>query len=403
MKFIQVAIFLGLLILTSCQPDDEIVVNDSDDDIVDINEFINNIQTTAPPNANIISMEELGRLLFWDPILSGEKDVSCATCHHPDFGYADGRDLPIGVGGQGIGAARFDATPDDIGLVGRNAPTIINTAFNGMNNNGFVNPARAPMFWDNRAHGLEEQALLPILSFEEMRGHAFDESVSLDSIVNRLRAIPRYQQLFSQGFNQNNSINSDNIASAIAAFERTITATNSSFDRFQAGDENAMTENAKRGMDRFREVGCIQCHSGPMFSDFELHTLGIPDNPLRSTTDAGAEGTYAFRTPTLRNLNETGPYFHNGVGGDLQEVLRFYRVASGPGPSGPGSPTPAGLNINENVSPNDIDQKVKDLRPINNNDIQSIIAFIQALNDPDFDRRIPTQVPSGLNPGGNIN
>ena len=91
---------------------------------------------------------ELGRLLFWDPVLSGERDVSCATCHHPDFGYADGRALPIGVGGIGLGPARRDGVNDDIGLVQRNSPTIVNTAFNGIDEQGNVNPNQAPMFWD---------------------------------------------------------------------------------------------------------------------------------------------------------------------------------------------------------------------------------------------------------------
>lgn len=391
-------IILGILILSSCQADDNFeIIDDGFNDINDDND--NNDTEDDDPMVNVIMLEELGRLLFWDPILSGEKDISCATCHHPDFGYADGRALPIGVGGRGLGPQRFDAIDDDIGLVGRNSPTIINTAFNGMDENGDFNPKLAPMFWDNRALSLETQALLPLHSFEEMRGHAFDESVTLDSIVTRLILNVGYRNLFTQAFGQNNSINSENIGLAIAAFERTIIATNSPFDRFQAGDEDAMTPDQIIGMDRFEQVGCMECHSGSMFSDFELHVLGVPDSPLLESTDAGADGTYAFRTPTLRNLSETGPFFHNGVAGNLQQVLQFYRTARAPGAGGPGA---GGLNINQNVNPNQIDQDIRDLRPLNNNDIQSIIAFLQALNDPDFDRRIPNQVPSGLNPGGLI-
>lgn len=392
------------LLFTACQPDEDFSFDD--DDVVDINNPNGgnpnggNPNNPGEPGVDQDELEELGRLLFWDPILSGELDVSCATCHHPDFGYADGRALPIGVGGQGLGPARRDVVNDDIGLVGRNSPTVLNTAFNGMRDNGTINPGFAPMFWDNRANGLEEQALGPLHSFEEMRGHAFSEEVALDSIIARLRTNTEYQQLFALAYGEANSITSDNIATAIAAFERTIVATNSPFDQFQAGNENAMTQQQIRGMDRFRQIGCDDCHSGPMFSDWELHVLGVPDSPLLPNTDAGANGTYAFRTPTLRNLSETGPYFHNGTAMDLQEVMIFYRNArgNGGGPGGPGG----GLDVNPNVAPNDLAQDLRNLGNFNNNDIQDIIAFIEALNDPDFDRRIPNRVPSGLNPGGNI-
>ena len=163
-----------------------------------------------------------------------------------------------------------------------------------------------------------------------------------------------------------------------------------------------MTQQQIRGMDRFRQIGCDDCHGGPMFSDWELHVLGVPDIPLLGGTDAGADGTYAFRTPTLRNLSETGPYFHNGVAMNLQDVMIFYRNARGNG-GGPGGGGPGGgLDVNPNVAPNQLDQDLRNLGNFNNNDIADIIAFIEALNDPDFDRRIPNRVPSGLNPGGNI-
>ena len=244
-------------------------------------------------------------------------------------------------------------------------------------------------------------------SFEEMRGHAYDEDVTLDSVVARLQAIPEYNTLFTNAFGTNNSINSNNIGRAIAAFERTIIATDSPFDRFQAGDQNAMSQAAIRGMDVFNDVGCDDCHSGPMFSDFELHTLGVPDHPLLGETDAGANGEYAFRTPTLRNLGETGPYFHNGVGQNLEQTIRFYITArnfarNNGGGGGNGNGGPGGLDVNPNVDRNDIDNDIRNLGNFNNNDIDDLVAFINALDDPNFDRTIPNRVPSGLNPGGNI-
>ena len=403
-KILMFALTLTALLFTACQPDDD---NDFiDDDLVDIND----IDPTGNNNGgNQENLAQLGRLLFWDPILSGHKDVACATCHHPNFGYSDGRALGIGVGGVGLGPDRIDAVADNIGLIPRNAPTIINTAFNGINEDGDFNPNNAPMFWDNRANSLEEQALGPIESFIEMRGHAFNESLALDSIVARLDAIPQYRNLFANAFGGTNPVTSSNMAAAIAAFERTIVATDSPFDRFMAGDQNAMTQAQIRGMNTFNRIGCDDCHSGPMFSDWELHTVGVPDHPLLDETDTGANGDYEFRTPTLRNLSLTGPYFHNGVAEDLEETIRFYITArnfannngGGGGPGGGGNN--GGLGVNENLNRNDIAQDVRNLDNFNNQDIQDIVRFIEALNDDDFDRSIPQQVPSGLNPGGNIN
>lgn len=406
MRVYQILFLLASIVLiASCKNDEDNFIPDDDDltDIPDMDDF-------DPPNPSA-DVADLGKLLFWDPILSGEKDVSCATCHHPDFGYADGRALPIGVGGEGLGPGRFDAQADDIGLVRRNAPTVINTAFNGMNKDGDFDPDEAPMFWDNRLRSLELQALGPLKSFEEMRGHAFGEAVALDSIVERLRQNAQYRSLFAAAFGNNNAINASNIGAAIAAFERTIIAVDSPFDRFQAGNPNAMTQEQIRGMNRFFQIGCDDCHSGPMFSDFELHVVGVPDHNLLDETDAGANGTYAFRTPTLRNLHETGPYFHNGVGNNLENTIRFYITArnfannngGGPGGGGNGGGGPGGgLDVNPNVNRGDIDRDVRNLNNFNNNDIDEIIAFIRALNDPNFDRTIPATIPSGLNVGGNI-
>ena len=130
--------------------------------------------------------EELGRFLFWDPLLSGDRDVACATCHHPDFAYADGRDLSLGAGAIGLGPARVDASDGRIPTVKRNSQTILNTAFNGLSDRrrrrrfgdtvASADPAAAPMFWDNRIRSLEAQALEPIKALEEMRGTVYAEA-----------------------------------------------------------------------------------------------------------------------------------------------------------------------------------------------------------------------------------
>ena len=214
--------------------------------------------------APAITVEELGRLLFWDPILSGGKDVACATCHHPDFAYADGRDLSLGPGSVGLGPARTDLTGGRIPVVKRNSPTVLNTVFNGLDRRRrrrgsdgtsvSVDQSRAPMFWDNRMRSLEAQALEPIKAFEEMRGSAYAEDVAVDSAVARLQAIPEYVALFQEAFGPETSISADQLAGALAAFQRSLVAMNSPFDRFRAGDSTALTGEQERGFREFDDA-----------------------------------------------------------------------------------------------------------------------------------------------------
>lgn len=367
---------------------------DEDDDeeffnpIESITDFISPLPEYTPvPDDNEMTPEKisLGKQLFWDPILSGNMDVACATCHHPDKGYADALDLSIGVGGIGLGEQRIG----DV-IAKRNAHTVVNTAFNGITVNGDVDSSNAPMFWDNRAMSLEEQSLLPLLSKEEMRGEDISEGELYNVIINRLIDIPEYRQAFESAFGTD-QITTDRIAKAIASFERTLIASDSPFDRYMRGNEAAMTQQQINGMNAFVNVGCAECHSGPMFSDFQLHTLGVPDNPMLTETDAGT-GDYAFRTPTLRNLSFTAPYMHNGIQTSLVEVMNFYEDIS----EGDDD------NINTNISVNDIDPLARQL-DMDDDIMDEIIAFMEALNDPNFDTTIPASVPSGLSVGGNIN
>ncbi|MEM9297441.1 MAG: cytochrome c peroxidase [Bacteroidota bacterium] len=375
-------IIFTIIVLFNCCDD-----NDIFNPVMDIESFISPLPRHTPiPENNPLTSEkaELGRLLFWDPVLSGNKDVACATCHHPSQGYADGLDLSIGIGGSGLGELRTGTV-----LAKRNAHTILNTAFNGIDKDGITHPLNSPMFWDNRAMSLEEQALLPILSKEEMLGNEIHENVIYDTIVGRLSAIPKYRQSFQQVFGTD-SIHVDRIAKAIATFERTLVTSNSPFDRYLRGDRTAMTPQQINGMNAFINVGCAECHGGPMFSDFELHTLGVPDNPKLPETDGGF-GAYEFRTPTLRNLALTAPYMHNGMHTSLIEVMNFYEEIS----------EGDDQVINEKVSGNDIAPLARAL-DMDEDATDEIIAFINALNDSDFDRAIPVRVPSGLPVGGKI-
>ena len=282
-------------------------------------------EVNSPPgNPSDATRVELGRLLFWDPILSGGNDVACATCHHPDFGYAEPLDVSIGVKGLGLGSNRRFAPASAIPFVKRNSQSILNTAFNGMNQAGHYDPAKAPMFWDLRVVSLETQALEPIKSFEEMRGDAYGETDALDQVVARVGGVGEYRALFKKAFGGAEPVTAVNLGKALAAFQRTLIANNSPFDRYMRGDLTAMTSSQISGMERFDRAGCANCHSGPMFSDFEPHVLGVPDNAKLAQSDAGVAGGYAFRTPSLRNLRYTAPYMHNGAFSTLNDVLRFY-------------------------------------------------------------------------------
>jgi cytochrome c peroxidase len=356
-----------------------------------------------------VATEELGRILFWDPILSGGRDIACASCHHPDYGYADGRQLSLGSGSAGLGPARLDTTGGAIPVVKRNSPTILNVGFNGVDDNrrrrqqfdgtiASVNQANAPMFWDNRLRSLELQALEPIKALEEMRGMAYPEQEALDIVVARLQAVPEYVALFENAFGQGAPITAPRIGEAIAAFERTLVAMNSPFDRFRAGDANALTPQQQRGMAEFDNAGCDRCHDGAMFSDFDLHAEGVAEHPLLAAPDEGG-GRFRFRTPSLRNVALTAPYMHNGMLETLEDVLRFYDNGRSENPDvlNGGRRRQGG---NDGVARLDRDfQRVDNM---SEREMEDIIAFLEALTDTDFDRTIPARVPSGLPTGGLI-
>ena len=367
--FIILLLFLNLF---SCQPE-PISLEDNQ-------QFGSLPESVVAPANNPITEAKmaLGKALFWDPILSGNKEIACATCHHPNNGYGDNREVSMGVNGTGLGENRSGGMK-----VTRNSPTIINSAFNGINADGIYDPSSAPMFWDNRMKSLEEQASGPIHSAEEMLGTDLDKTTIMDTIISRLNNIPAYQQLFEEAF-YDSVITADRIFKAIATFERSIIATESNFDRYMRGEESAMNTLQIRGMFSFIEAGCANCHNGPMLSDFELHNIGTTSNPNIGLTDLGG-GESTFRTPTLRNLSLTAPYMHNGVFETLDEVMDFY--------------DDLGENQISSDFPLSDDLQGLDIRP---GQKEAIIEFLKALDDNGFDQSVPQKVPSGLQPGGNI-
>jgi cytochrome c peroxidase len=257
-----------------------------------------------PTNLNYTQKVELGKQLYFDGRLSKNNAVSCAFCHNPGTGFADPRQFSIGAFGT---------------AGGRQAPTVLNTAFNPL------------QFWDGRAGSLEEQAIGPIHNPIEM-------AETHETVVPKIAKIPRYQKQFRAVFGKDVSLQS--IAEAIAAFERTIVSSNSAFDKYSMGDTGAMDEAAVRGLDLFKgKARCILCHNGPNFTDNQFHNLGVPQEGLlkedlgrynitRLDRDKGA-----FKTPTLRSITETAPYMHDGVFKTLEEVIDFLDKGGGPNPN----------------------------------------------------------------------
>lgn len=308
----------------------------------------------------------LGRLLFFDPILSGDNSVSCATCHHPDLGFGDGRGLAMGKGGKGLGPERAGGAD-----VKRGAPSIWNAAYNHL------------QFWDGRARDLEEQAEGPIKSDVEMNENP-------DTLVGELKNIPEYAQKFDAAFGGANGsgITFENVTKAVAAFERTLTANNAPFDRYAAGDRSALSAAQVRGFDLFRSgrTRCFECHGMPTFANRDFKIVGVPDldsnNPDFGRFDVtkGEGNKYAFKVPTLRNVVLNAPYMHNGKFKTLEEVLDFYAAGGGPG---------VGFKAAK------VDDKIHTYS-ITAEEKQDLIAFLYALVDESNLPQIPERVPSGM-------
>lgn len=363
-----------------------------------------------PDNPFVTDRVELGRLLFFDPILSGEQDVACGTCHHPDFAFADGRQFGAGVSGIGLGPDRVlghsSVTGEAIEVTPRNTPTVLNAALNGAGDG--ASSFDGLQFWDGRASGLEAQALRPIASRDEMRGDAFVAEQTLDSLVARLRSIDGYVTRFVSAFPDEAAgrsavevIDEDTYARAVAAYERELVTRNSAFDRYVAGDDQALTAEQERGLELFfADAGCASCHSGARFTDDLFHVLAVPqegpgkvripgDDTGREEHTGAATDRYAFRTPGLRNVALTAPYMHDGVFETLEEVVRFYDAGARPRHSAVDT---------ERISP-----LVTTPLGLSGDDVAALVAFMESLTDPgqDLDRfltTVPDSVPSGLVP-----
>ena len=397
----------------------------------------------APETAKVV----LGQVLMFDKELSGNRDISCATCHHPLLHTGDGLSLSIGTGGRGLGPSR--RLGEGRGFIPRNAPEIFNRGAQDW----------TTMFWDSRVSGtaaagfmtpagdtlpsgldsvLAAQALFPVTSRDEMRGALGDVDVLGEpnelamipdddlpgiwaAIMQRLLAIPTYVALFNEAFPDVavEEMGLQHAANAIAAYEiRFWTLLDSPWDRYVAGDDTALSAGAKRGaLLFFGEGRCAQCHSGNLFTDQQHHNVGVPqvgpgkgaEAPLdfgrfRETGDESDR--YAFRTPPLRNVAITGPWMHDGAFSTLdgavshqldpETSLRTYDVEQ----------LDPRLRETFQGDENTIMAILANLDPLlatpltlSDAEVNQILVFLEALTDPaaaDLSSDIPESVPSGL-------
>lgn len=381
----------------------------------------------------------LGEALFFDKVLSGNQDISCATCHHPEKASADNRDLPIGVGGIGLGAERVMGSAEV--LVPRNAPEIFNRGSDEW----------STMFWDGRIafhevydldtpadeflpEGLNgvlaAQALFPPTSRHEMRGEEGDNDLAdiadgdvvliWEGIMERLMAIPGYHTLFAAAYPDMapDEWTIAQVGNAIAAYEiEVFTFEDAPWDLFVGGDADALSAEQLRGAQLFfGDAGCAQCHNGPLLTDQQYHNIGVPHNGPGKTpmgTDTGRaivtgnfEDSFAFRTPPLRNVALTGPYMHNGYYATLEEAIAHHFNAETVLETYPDDVPDARVSdlssetlvlrdmIGQTLAP-----QLDGMSPLSNSEMSDLIAFLESFTSPsatDLAHLTPDSVPSGL-------
>ena len=246
----------------------------------------------APANNHVTpSRVELGKMLFFDPRLSGSSWISCATCHNPALGWSDG--LPTAIG-------------NGMTTLKRRTPTIENAVFNEL------------QMWDGRFQTLEDQVMGPMQSPGEMNG-------TLDDILKMLKSKRGYVQAFQRAY-PGEGVTKGTVGKALASFERTIISQGAPFDAWVHGKDSAISPSAQRGFDLFTgKANCVACHSGPNFSDEGFHNIGLEGDDLGRFAKLPIKiSKGAFKTPTLRDVALVAPYMHNGAYRTLEEVIDHY-------------------------------------------------------------------------------
>lgn len=300
---------------------------------------------------------DLGRYLFFDPVLSGNGKVACATCHRPDHGFAERRPRSVGVTGQ---------------EVRRNAPSLWNVGF------------LQKFFWDGRAHSLEEQVQGPLYGELEM-------GTSPQRLEATLNGIPAYRELFAQAFPGTRAIQATQVYEALAAFESSLISLNSRYDLYAHGIRDALTSREIEGLNIFRSfvARCAECHTPPLFTNQQIAVIGMPE-PAGRPLDPGAGAVTGiaglragFRIPSLRNVALTPPYGHAGQFATLRETAAFYT-------GGRGHAVPKGekLQLHWHIWEPHLSAA----------ELDRLADFLQTLTDESFRPATPTAVPSGLAP-----
>jgi cytochrome c peroxidase len=392
----------------------------------------------APPPEKV----RLGRLLFFDKVLSGNRDIACATCHHPLLMTDDALSLSIGTKGVGLGPDRVK--PPDRPFVARNATDVFDRGA----------PEWTTMFWDFRVAqtglgqfrtpaggklpaGLDSvlaaQAMFPVTGRDEMRGLAGDAGNELATLADsdfpgiwagltaRLLAIPAYRRLFAEAYPgvPASSIGFQHAANAIAAFEAAaFTLPGSPWDRYVAGDNRALEPDAKRGALLFYgRAGCVKCHAGNLLTDQQAHDLAVPQlgpgKPPGAPLDFGcgavdgvASHKFAFRTPPLRNVAVTGPWMHDGAYTTLEGAVRHHLDPAGSLLNYDRTQLAPALQPTVIDDPAALQAMLANLDPLLRNpprlsdaDVDDLLAFLGALTGPglaSLDDVIPESVPSGV-------
>ncbi len=312
---------------------------------------------------------DLGRYLFFDPVLSGDRKTSCAHCHHPERGFTDGQGLGVGFGGKGSGDERAGGV-----LLNRGTPGLWNVVFQDR------------FFWDGRAQSLGEQVDGPLFSEKEMGN-------TPDQLLGSLNSSEIYRRLFKAAFELGHDapISLDLIADALAAFQSSLVSLNSRYDRYAHGDPRALSAQEVEGHNLFRSfvTRCSQCHTPPLFTNNQLAVIGSPE-PAGAVFDEGAfavtgveELRGAFKVPTLRNIAITAPYMHSGVFSSLDEVVDFYNNERGHA-----VPVDQSVHLHWHIAMQD--------KLLSKREEQALVAFLKTLTDLSMTPEIPSVVPSGL-------
>lgn len=306
-------------------------------------------------NDSVKNVVELGKLLFFDNRLSGSNQISCATCHDPALNWADGKAVSIGH--------------EQLANI-RNAPSLENVwVYNSF-------------FWDGRAKSLVEQAEGPISAHNEM-------NQDLKSLAKKLSKVKGYRSYFMAAFGSS-KITNQRIFESLAAFQQTIVSSETSFDKFLKGDANALTDQQLQGLHLFRtKARCMNCHHGAYFTDKEFHNIGLTEYGTKNE-DFGLynftkkpEDVGKFKTPGLRNVMQTGPWFHQGSVKSMDSLMVLYNM---------GMPEHIVLahQKDDPLLPKN-DKLVRGIM-LNIRERKAIIAFLEALSSPPVVVKV-TQLP----------